>query len=243
MERDYNVLMKALARAGEVDQLVDLFAELRRSSSSAGAAPSVLCYNTLLNALAESGRVAEVDAALAEMDVAGVPPNVSTLNILVKLHAWRFAQFDTAYDLILRFQGIGVEADVGTYSTFITGLCRAGRLSEALGVLDLMLQVGCRPMVHTYTPVVQGYCCEGRIEEAKKLIAMMECAGCPANVVTYNVLIRALCEDARFDEVKQILKESATKGWKPSTVTYNTYMKVCARKAMQRKRLSSLMSC
>ncbi|TVU33194.1 hypothetical protein EJB05_24982, partial [Eragrostis curvula] len=239
-ERDCNVLMKALARAGDVDQVVDIFADLRRSASSAGAAPGVLCYNTLLNALAEAGRFGEVDGAVAEMEAAGVPLNVSTLNILVKLHAWRLAQFDTAYDLILKFQGKGVEADVGTYSTFITGLCRGGRLDEALGVLDLMLEEGCLPMVHTYTPIVQGYCGEGRIEEAKNLIAMMECAGCPANVVTYNVLIRALCNDARFDEVKEILADSGTKGWEPSTVTYNTYMDGLCKKGMAKEALQQL---
>jgi pentatricopeptide repeat protein len=137
--------MKALARSGEVDQV----AGLRSSASSVGAAPGVLCYNTLLNALAEAGRVGEVDAALDEMEAAGVPLNVSTLNIIVKLHAWRLAQFEAAYRMVLWFQRKGVEPDVGTYSTFITGLCRAGRLDE------------CLPMVHTYTPIVQGYCSEG----------------------------------------------------------------------------------
>jgi pentatricopeptide repeat protein len=240
VERDCNVLMKALARSGEVDQVVDLFAELRLSASSAGAAPGVLCYNTLLNVLAEAGRVVEIDAALDEMEAAGVPLNVSTLNIIVKLHAWQLAQFDTAYHMVLWFQRKGVEPDVGTYSTFITGLCRAGRLDEALGVLDLMLEAGCPPMVHTYTPIVQGYCSAGRIEEGKNLIAMMECAGCPANVVTYNVLIRALCEDARFDDVKEILAESGAKGWKPSTVTYNTYMNGLCKKGMAKEALQQL---
>nr|CAB3457067.1 unnamed protein product [Digitaria exilis] len=52
LERDCNLAMKALARVGDVDQVVDLFAELTLSAKSAGWAPSVLCYNTLLNALA-----------------------------------------------------------------------------------------------------------------------------------------------------------------------------------------------
>jgi pentatricopeptide repeat protein len=95
------MLMRALARSGEVDQVVGLFAGLRSSASSVGAAPGVLCYNTLLNALAEAGRVGEVDAALDEMEAAGVPLNVSTLNIIVKLHAWRLAQFEAAYRMVL----------------------------------------------------------------------------------------------------------------------------------------------
>ncbi|XP_062218690.1 pentatricopeptide repeat-containing protein At5g64320, mitochondrial-like isoform X2 [Phragmites australis] len=240
LERDCNVLMKALTRAGDVDQVVDLFAELRHSASRAGVVPNVLCYNTLLNALAEAGREGEARKAFDEMLAAGVLPNASSLNILVKLYAWWAVEFDTAYELIFRLRGFGVEADVGTYSTLITGLCRAGRLDEAWGVIDLMLEEGCLPLVHTYTPIVQGYCREGRIEEAKKLIAGMECFGCPPNVVTYNVLIRALCDDARFDEVREILAESTTKGWKPSTVTYNTYMNGLFKKGMAKEALQQL---
>jgi pentatricopeptide repeat protein len=135
---------------------------------------------------------------------------------------------------------LGVEADVGTYSTLVTGLCRAGRVGEAWGVLEWMLEEGCRPMVQTYTPIVQGYCREGRVEDAKELMATMERAGCPPNVVTYNVLIRALCDVARFEEVSHILTESRTKDWTPSTVTYNTFMNGLCKKGMAKEALEQL---
>ncbi|KAL6912224.1 hypothetical protein ACP4OV_001029 [Aristida adscensionis] len=239
LERDCNVQMKALARAGDVEQVVELFAELSRSASSAGTAPNVLCYNTLLNALAEAGRAMEVRCVLGKMVMAGVVPNASTFNVLVKLYAWRTAQFDLAHEVFCQMRKLGVEADVGAWSTLITGLCRAGEISQALGVLDVMVEE-CPPMVHTYTPIVQGYCREGRIEEAKKLMSLMELLGCPPNVVTYNVLIRALCDDGRFDEVEQLLMESGEKGWKPSTVTYNTYMDGLCKKGMAKQALKWL---
>lgn len=135
---------------------------------------------------------------------------------------------------------LGVEADVGTYSTLVTGLCRVGRTGEAWGVLEWMLEEGCYPMVQTYTPIVQGYCHEGRVEEAMEVMATMERAGCPPNVVTYNVLIRALCDAARFDEVKQVLAESRSKDWTPSTVTYNTFMNGLCKKGMAKEALEQL---
>ncbi|RLN16511.1 pentatricopeptide repeat-containing protein [Panicum miliaceum] len=237
LERDCNMAMKALARAGDVAQVADLFAELAHSASAAGAAPGVLCYNTLLNALAEHGRAAEARGVFDGMLAAGVAPTASSFNILVKLYAWRTAEFHLAYDEIHGMRGHGVVPDVGTYSTLVTGLCRAGRLDEAWGVLDWMLQEGCRPMVHTYTPILQGYCRNGHIEEARKLIDFMEGAGCPPNSVTYNILIKALCDDGRFDEVEQVLDEIKTKGLKPSSVTYNTYMDALSKKGMGEKAL------
>ncbi|CAM0957507.1 unnamed protein product [Alopecurus aequalis] len=242
LERDCNVAMKALARAGDVDQVLALFVELRTSGSGEGnvSPPNVLCYNTLVNALAEAGRVEEAQDAFDEMLAAGVAPNASSLNILVKLYSWTSTRFDLAYKVILRMREFGVEADVGTYSTLVTGLCRAGRVGEAWGVLEWMLEEGCRPMVQTYTPIVQGYCREGRVEEAKELMATMERAGCPPNVVTYNVLIRALCEAGRFDEVSQVLTESRTKDWTPTTVTYNTFMNGLCKKGMAKEALEQL---
>lgn len=232
--------MKALARAGDIEQVVDLFAELMLSASSAGMAPSVLCYNTLLNALAEDGRAVETRKVFDEMLAAGVAPNASSFNILVKLYAWRTLEFHLAYNEICGMQGHGVVPDVGTYSTLVTGLCRVDRFGEAWGVLDWMLQEGCRPMVHTYTPIVQGYCREGSYEEARELIEFMESAGCPPNAVTYNVLIKALCDDARFDEVEQALAEIKTKGHKPSTVSYNIYMDALSKKGMVKKALKQV---
>ncbi|VAH19906.1 unnamed protein product [Triticum turgidum subsp. durum] len=230
LERDCNVAMKA-ARAGDVDQVLARFAELRASGT-----PSVLCYNTLMNALVEAGHVKDAHDAFGEMLAAGVAPNASSCNILLKLHSWiSDDDDDSPYKAILWMREAGVEPDVGTYSTLITGLCRAGRLPEAWGVLECMLEQGCRPMVHTYTPIVQGYCREGRVGEAMDLMATMEAADCPPNVVTYNVLIRALCDAAKFKEVKQILKESRTKDWTPSIVTYNTFMNGLCQKDMIKK--------
>nr|TKW38867.1 hypothetical protein SEVIR_1G142800v2 [Setaria viridis] len=237
LERDCNMAMKALACVGDVDQVVNLFAELMLSASSAGVVPSVLCYNTLLNALVEDGRAAETRKVFDEMLATGVAPNVSSFNILVKLYAWRTVEFHLAYKEIHGMRVHKLEPDVSTYSTLVTGLCQVGKLDEAWGVLDWMLQEGCCPMVHTYTPIVQGYCREGRIEEARKLIDFMEDSGCPPNAVTYNVLIRALCDDARFDEVKQVLAEIKMKGQKPNTVTYNIYMDALSKKGMAKEAL------
>ncbi|OEL37119.1 Pentatricopeptide repeat-containing protein [Dichanthelium oligosanthes] len=257
LERDCNLAMKALARAGDVDQVVDLFSELMLSAASAGAAPSVLCYNTLLNAQAEAGRAAETRMAFDGMLAAGVAPNASSFNILVKLYAWRTAEFHLAYDEIHGMRRHGVVPDVATYSTLVTGLCRVGKLDEAWGVLDWMLQEGCRPMVHTCTPIVQGYCCEGRIEEARKLIDFMEDAGCPPNAVTYNVLIRALshfpfreehrvnqcaavvayntvmirlCDMDRWSGVLELLADMIKKGISPNMRTFNIFIhSLCIR--------------
>nr|CAD1833612.1 unnamed protein product [Ananas comosus var. bracteatus] len=118
----------------------------------------------------------------------------------------------------------GCPPDVVTYSTLITGLCWAGRVEEALGVLDLMLEDQCRPNVCTYTPIVHAYCSIGRIEEAKQLVNAMGAVGCPPNTVTYNVIVEALCMVGALDEVGNLINDSVSNGWKPDAITYSIYM-------------------
>ncbi|XP_010937580.1 uncharacterized protein [Elaeis guineensis] len=216
----YNRLMGAFGQVGEVDEVLRLFREMKESKCH----PNVLCYNTVINALVMAERLEEAEAIFEEMILSGLRPNVSSYNILIKMHAWYARRFDLAYEVLLRMKGCGYSPDTTTYSTLIAGLCREGRIREALGVLDWMLEEKCSPTVHTYTPIVQGYCREGRIEEAKSLMATMESVGCPPNCVTYNILIDALCKVGSFDEVEKVLRESELKGWKPNAITYNTYI-------------------
>ncbi|XP_026664123.2 pentatricopeptide repeat-containing protein At1g63400-like [Phoenix dactylifera] len=217
---DYNRLMRAFGQVGEVDEVLRLFGEMKESKCK----PNVLCYNTVINALVMAERPEEAEAVFEEMILSGVSPNVSSYNILVKMHSWYARRFDLAYEVLLRMKGCGHSPDTTTYSTLIAGLCRVGRIREALGVLDWMLEEKCSPTVHTYTPIVQGYCHEGRIEEAKSLMAAMRSVGCPPNCVTYNILIDALCKVGSFNEVEKVLGESELKGWKPNAITYNTYI-------------------
>ncbi|URE29613.1 PPR repeat [Musa troglodytarum] len=216
----YNKLMKAVAEVGSADDVLRLFGEMKRSECK----PNVLCYSTVINALSTAGRHEEAEAMFEEMVSSGIKPNLVSYNILVKLHACCTKKFDLAYEVIAMAKKRGLRPDSTTYSTLIAGLCSAGRIEEAWGVLDWMLEENCPPTTHSYTPIVQGYCFEGKIEPARSLMATMADVGCPPTTATYNILIGALCRAGGFEEVEKILTESVHKGWKPNETTYNTYM-------------------
>lgn len=232
----YNQLMKHFSRIGNIGEVLRLFSEMRCSNCDI----NVLCYNTVINALVMSGRAKDAQDLFDEMLMSGVAPNVSSFNILVKLHCWFSKKFDLAYEVMAKIKEFGFRPDSTTYSTVITGLCKAGRLEEAWGLLDFMIEEKCTPTVCTYTPIVEGYCLQGKIEEAKELMTTMESLGCTPNTVTYNILTRALCKAGRFDEVEKILEESQTKGWTPNSVTYNTYMNGLCQKSMSKKAIEKL---
>jgi pentatricopeptide repeat protein len=232
----YIQLMKHFSGIGNIGEVLRLFSEMRYSNCDV----NVLCYNTVMNALLILGRPKDSQDLFDEMLQSGVAPNVASFNILVKLHCWFSNKFDLAYEVMAKMKEFGFRPDSTTYSTVITGLCKANRLEEAWGLLDLMIEEQCMPTVCTYTPIVEGYCLQRKIEEAKELMATMESLGCTPNTVTYNILIRALCDAGRFDEVEKVLEESQTKGWIPNTITYNTYMNGLCQKSMSKQAIEKL---
>ncbi|XP_062230339.1 pentatricopeptide repeat-containing protein At3g22470, mitochondrial-like [Phragmites australis] len=221
---DYNRLMSAHAASGDsagANRALRLLDEMR---SLLHRRPDAACFTTAAAALSSASRPGAALAVLEAMDADGVAPDAAACTVLVRVYACRLRLFDKAYEVVRWMAASGVAPDVVTYSTLISGLCSAGRVAEALGVLDLMLEEGCQPNAHTYTPIMHAYCVSGRIHEAKELLETMMAAGFAPSTATYNVLVEAQCKVGAFKEVDALVEESSTKGWTPDIITYSTYM-------------------
>ncbi|PKA49911.1 Pentatricopeptide repeat-containing protein [Apostasia shenzhenica] len=217
---DYNKLMKEFNQAGQIDQVIRLFREMKDLNLRI----DVVCYTTVMDSLVTSNCHEQALAVFEEMMLDNVAPDKACCTVLVKMYSLHLKQFDSAYEVIHWMRNCGCFPDVVTYTTLIVGLCWDGRVEEAFGVLDHMLDAECMPNVYTYTPIIQAYCSMGRIPEAKRLVKAMEGAGCLPNNVTFNILIEAFCRIGAFDEVNKVLKESKLKHWKPDEITYSIYM-------------------
>ncbi|KAL6610020.1 hypothetical protein ACP70R_039989 [Stipagrostis hirtigluma subsp. patula] len=222
---DYNRLMSEHAASGGAgagaDRALHLLDEMR---SFLRRRPDAACFTTAAAALSSASKPGAALAVLETMAADGVSPDAAACTVLVGVYACRLRWFDAAYEVVRWMSANGVAPDVVTYSTLISGLCSAGRVAEALGVLDLMLEEGCQPNAHTYTPIMHAYCVSGRINEANDLLETMIAAGFAPSTATYNVLVEALCKVGAFKEVDVLLEESSAKGWTPDTITYSSYM-------------------
>ncbi|KAK8968820.1 hypothetical protein KSP40_PGU017177 [Platanthera guangdongensis] len=216
----YNMLMKAFMQAGNLDEVLRLSLEMLESNCN----PNVYCYNTVMNALVEANRPTEAASLFKEMISNGVAINVASYNILVKLYSFYLKDFEEGYKVIAMMIENDCCPDLTTHCTMITGLCRSGRVEEAMGYLCWMLEEKYPLDAYTYTPIVHSYCSKGKIKEAKQLMDDMESRGYPPNSVTFNILVGALCKFGSFEEVEKVLEESSLKCWKPDEITFNTYM-------------------
>ncbi|ONK56669.1 uncharacterized protein A4U43_C10F11430 [Asparagus officinalis] len=184
-------------------------------------------FNPFINALVAAKCRPEAQQAMSILKRSDfIPFTNQSYSILLKIQ-FLLANDNhsmSPYAVIGAMVKLGCFLDEITYLTLISGLCWAGRIKEALGIVDRMFEENCPPTVRCFTSIVRGYCIHGRVDEAKDLVDRMRLSGCSPDAVTYTILIGALCERGEFDEVGRMLGESELKGWSPDEVTYNVYM-------------------
>ncbi|PKA48289.1 Putative pentatricopeptide repeat-containing protein [Apostasia shenzhenica] len=214
--------MKAFAQVGELDEVLELAQEMKQSNSGK---LNVFCYNTVMNALVEANypqRAQQVFDEMSTMD--GVAPNVSSYNILVKMLALHLKEFDSAYKLIEMMAEHRCLPDSTTFSTLITGLCRAGRFEEVEGILRESSSRGWKPDDITYNTYMDGLCKGGKSKVAYKLLGMMEENGICPDKITLSTLLDCLCHESRFFEAICLLERSLELDLNPGVAGYNNVM-------------------
>jgi len=90
--------------------------------------------------------------------------------------------------------------DVWTYNMLVWGLCKEGRIEEALRLRDEMENLKLLPDVVTYNTLIDG-CSEWQGSlDASKLIEEMGERGVKPNTVTHNIMIKWFCKEGKMDE-------------------------------------------
>ncbi|KAG5088147.1 hypothetical protein JHK86_000759 [Glycine max] len=91
------------------------------------------------------------------------------------------------------------------------GLCRNHMLSDAIGLMDLMMRNGVYPDTIAYSTLLHGYCSRGKIFEAKSVLHEMIRNGCQPNTCTCNTLLQEM--DERFADANSLLYKLIDKGY------------------------------
>ncbi|KAJ6674233.1 ATPASE EXPRESSION PROTEIN 3 [Salix viminalis] len=103
----------------------------------------------------------------------------------------------------------GVKPDSYTYGSFISGMCKEGKLEEASGMLEKMKEIGLRPNAVTYNTLIDGYCNKGNLEMA---------FGYKDKMVRDSCIVFELCGNVK--KAFTLHDEMISKGVQPTLVTY-----------------------
>ncbi|KAH0978136.1 hypothetical protein GBA52_027855 [Prunus armeniaca] len=243
---------------------------LFKSMEKAGNFINLESYNIWLLGLVKNGKLLEARLVLKEMVDKGIEPNIYSYNIVINglckngmLRDARMVMTLMAIEIVSGMWTHGSAAlgnlgnsfiglvddsnngkkcipDLITYSTIISGLCKAGRLDEAKKKFMEMMGKNLHPDSVIYDMFINSFCKQGRISSAFRVLKDMEKKGCNKSIQTYNSLILGLGSKKQIFEIYGLMDEMRERGVTPDVCTYN-YMMNCLCEGERVKDATSLL--
>ncbi|GAA5939736.1 hypothetical protein JCM1841_003565, partial [Sporobolomyces salmonicolor] len=148
----------------------------------------------LAHGLLSQGRKSEAEALLQEMDDAGSPPTIHTVNIFLKYYV-RGARPDlpAVVRLLKLVQERQLEADVFTFTMVLSALLASGQKDATTKLIAIMEASRVKPTVTTYGAIVHSLAESGEpahLTAAVQLLDEMEQRKMATNEIIYTSLIQ-----------------------------------------------------
>nr|UPT49343.1 pentatricopeptide repeat protein AaPPR280 [Agave angustifolia] len=150
----YNTLLDAMGKAGRPWQVKTIYKEM----DSNGLVPNRITYAALLRAYSRARYAEDALGVYREMKEKGFELNIILYNMLLSMCA-DIGLVDEAVEIFEEMKGLpdGQKPDSWSYSSLITAYSCIGKVSEAEGILDEMLEAGFQPNIFVLTSLIQCY--------------------------------------------------------------------------------------
>ncbi|RZC80962.1 hypothetical protein C5167_043532, partial [Papaver somniferum] len=122
-------------------------------------------------------------------------------------------------------QTFGPSPNEVTYGTMLDGLCKNGKIEEAIELFESMEGIGALANIEMYTILIHGLCRADQLEDARKMFHEIPEKGLVPNVVTYNTMMSGLFHRKMSLKVDKLIIEMEEKCCLPTARTYDTIIK------------------
>ncbi|KAJ4960887.1 hypothetical protein NE237_020797 [Protea cynaroides] len=218
-----DLLIKGWCVDGKLEDARRLAGDIYRGGFELGP----MAYNAMLDCVCKLCRLkdpfklqSEAEKVLLDMDIAGVPRNVETFNVLIT-NLCKIRKTSEALNLFDRM-GYGDALDKKTYYGFLKILCGIERIEHAMKIFKMMKQDGCNPGIKTYELLMGKLCTHNMVERANAIFNEAKRRGLPVTPKVYKL-------DPRFAKKPKVKKSE-----KPKRLT------LPEKTALKRKRLTKL---
>ncbi|XP_056693181.1 pentatricopeptide repeat-containing protein At1g73400, mitochondrial isoform X2 [Spinacia oleracea] len=189
--------------------------------------PEIKALNLLLDALCKCNLVEDAEILFKKVKNK-VAPDANTYSIL--FFGWcRVKNPARGMKILEEMSSMGFTPDSFTYNAAIETYCKAGMVTEAVGLFELMKtkpSISSPPTAKTYAIVILALVKIDRIDDCFRVIGDMIQSGCLPDVSTYKELIQGMCLAGKVKETYWFLEEMEKKGYPSDIVTYNCFLKV-----------------
>ncbi|KAK9278103.1 hypothetical protein L1049_027661 [Liquidambar formosana] len=208
-----DLLIRGWCVDGKLDEARRLAGEMYRGGFEIGA----MAYNSILDCVCKLCREkdpfrlqSEVEKVLVDMDVAGVPRNVETFNVLIT-NLCKIRKTEDALQLFDRMGEWGCYPDSTTFLVLIRSLYQAARIGEGDEMIDRMKSAGFGDALDRkeYYGFLKILCGIERIDHAMSVFVKMKEDGCIPEAANSGVPVtpKAYKLDPRFVKKPTVVKK------------------------------------
>ncbi|KAL6999582.1 hypothetical protein U1Q18_000741 [Sarracenia purpurea var. burkii] len=211
-----DVLIKGWCLDGKLNEARRLAGEMHRGGFEIGT----VAYNAILDCVCKLCRKkdpfrlqSEAETVLLDMDVAGVPRNVETFNVLIA-NLCKIRKTEDAVKLFDRMGEWGCYPNETTFLVLTRSLYQAARTGEGDEKIDRMKSAGFGEALDkkAYYGFLKILCGIERIDHAMSVFAKMKEDGCNPGIKTYDLLMGKLVAHGHVDKANALFKEAESRG-------------------------------
>ncbi|KAJ0909240.1 putative tetratricopeptide-like helical domain superfamily [Helianthus annuus] len=166
--------------------------------SMQGKPPTEKQFEILIRMHSDNNRGLRVYYVYEKMLKFGVKPRVFLYNRIMDALV-KTGHVDLCMSVYNDFKKGGSAEEGVTFMILIKGLCKAGRVEEAIGLVDRMRKL-CKPDVFAYTAMIRILVSEGDLDGCLRVWKEMERDKVQPDVMAYATLVTGLCKGNRVDK-------------------------------------------
>ncbi|GMH07617.1 hypothetical protein Nepgr_009457 [Nepenthes gracilis] len=189
---DIGILTKLISCVPDEDEIIKLFEE---SGIILDGESTILLYNSILSALVNNGSIEKAYRVFRSM-------------IGDKLDC------ETGIEKLFKVNGI-IRPNPTSFNIIIDGLCKSGRLDEALDLFKDMDQIALRKDITLYNNLIDAMNNSDRFEDSLYLLGEMKNSGFQPTQFTYNSVYGYFCRREDVPEALNVVKEMRLHGHEP----------------------------
>lgn len=220
----YNELIVFYSKRKQAEEAEKVLYDMQ----SDGVWPNVVNYSSVMHAWALLGSSDRARGVLQLMTLAGICPDTTTYNTLLRAYADRDA--DGAQAVVAEMKSKGVPRDIRTYNTLIRAYARTGYPLQAEHVLAELTQdktVSEHPNDVTFNSIMHSWAIIGKVQKCRSILRQMQVVGVLPDATSYNTLMRAYSEALPPDAqgARSVLEEMKRRAVPRDLTTYSTLVK------------------
>ncbi|KAI4317212.1 hypothetical protein L6164_025102 [Bauhinia variegata] len=224
----YNILLRAFAQAGNVEQVNSLFKDLDESFVSS----DIYTFNGVMDAYGKNGMIREMESVLSRMKRNQCKPDIITFNLLIDSYGKRqeFDKMEQVYKSLLRSK---LKPTLPTFNSMILNYGKARLREKAEHVYKSMNDMGYKPSFITYESLIYMYGLCDNVSRARELFDGLVVSKVRINVSTLNAMLEVYCMNGLPMEADVLFERASSIQVLPDSSTYKLLYKAYTKANMK----------